>query len=85
MKKYIVCMDSYRVRDAQMFNTTGFTDSQLLEIDPFSDEFEDCWHDMELTPFIAVVSAESENEACEIAGRENRYDPRCLFSIEIGG
>ena len=82
-RHYVVCMDSYRVRDAQTFDTTGFTDEQLDAVDPHSEAHEDRWHDMEPSPLIAIVEASSEKEACEMAGKENRYDPRCLYAIEI--
>ena len=83
MNKYVVCMDSYRVRDAQMFDTSGLNDDELLQIDPFSKEQESHWNDMDPTPFIAVVEAETDEEACLSAGKSNGYDPRCLFAIQI--
>ena len=82
MDLYVVCMDSYRVRDAQMFNTVGLSDQELLEIDPFDESMEGRWNDMEPTPFIGIVEAESESDACQKAGAEYRYDPRCLFAIK---
>lgn len=82
MDLYIVCMDSYRVRDAQMFDTVGISDQELLEIDPFDESMEGHWHDMEPTPFIGVVEAENESDACQKAGTEYGYDSRCLFAIK---
>lgn len=63
MDLYIVCMDSYRVRDAQMFDTVGISDQELLEIDSFDESMAERWHDMEPTPFIGVVKAENESDA----------------------
>ncbi len=87
MKTYVVCMDSYRVRDAQMFDTSGFTDEELSQIDPFSAEMEQHWFDAEFTPYIGICNANSEQEACEIAAKMYRYDVRILFAtkIETGG
>lgn len=82
MDLYVVCMDSYRVRDAQMFNTVGLSDQDLLELDPFDVSMENRWFDMEPTPFIGILEAESESDACKKAGAEYRYDPRCLFAIK---
>ena len=82
MDLYIVCMDSYRVRDAQMFDTVGISDQELLEIDSFDESMAERWHDMEPTPFIGVVEAENESDARQKAGTEYRYDPRCLFAIK---
>ena len=83
MELYVVCMDSYRIRDAQVFNTVGPSDQELLEIDPFDVSMENRWDEIEPTPFIGIVKAESESEACQKAGAENRYDPRCLFAIKL--
>lgn len=83
MKTYVVCMDSYRVRDAQMFDTSGFTDEELGQIDPFSAEMEQHWIDAEFTPYIGIFNANSEQEACEIAAKKYRYDVRILFATEI--
>ena len=45
----------------------------------YSADSEDKWHDMEPTPFIAVIKAESEKEACKKAASQMRYDPAaCL-------
>ena len=75
-----------RTRTArQLFDTNGLSGDELLSIDPFDAESEDRWHDMEPTPFIAVVEAKSESDACEIAGILRRYDPRCLFAIQVQG
>lgn len=87
MNAYVVCMDSYRTRDAQMFETSSFSDEELLKIDPFSKEMEQYWFDAEFTPYIGVFNAETEKEACEMAAKMYRYDVRILFAtkIEIGG
>lgn len=83
MNTYVVCMDSSWVRDSQMFDIAGLTDDELADIDMYSADSEDKWHDMEPTPFIAVIKAESEEEACKKAATQMRYDPRCLFAIKV--
>lgn len=83
MKTYVICMDSYRVRDTQMFDTRSFSDNELLQTDPFDAEMEEYWHDAEVTPYIGVLSAKNEQEACRIAAKEYRYDSRVLYGIEI--
>ena len=65
MNTYVVCMDSSWVRDSQMFDIAGLTDDELADIDMYSADSEDKWHDMEPTPFIAVIKAENEEEACK--------------------
>lgn len=87
MNTYVVCMDEYRIRDAQMFDTSGFSDDELLQIDPFSSKMEKYWFDTEVIPYIGVVVADSEKMACEIAAKMYRYDIRVLYAtkIEIGG
>ena len=80
---YIVCMDSYRVRDAQMFDTKGFSDDELLQMDPFSAEMESRWFDAEVTPFVGVFDAQSEQEACEFAAKYYHYDVRVLYVLEV--
>lgn len=83
MHTYIVCMDSAWIRDSQMFDIADLTDDELAEIDIYGTNTEDRWHDMEPTPFIAVIKAESEEEACKKAATQMRYDPRCLFAIKV--
>lgn len=80
---YVVCMDSYRLRDTQMFDTSRFSDDELLRIDPFNSEMENHWLNTEVTPYIGVVSGENSEEACRKAAKKYRYDPRVLFGIEI--
>ena len=53
------------------------------QIDMCGTDNEGRWHDMEPTPFIAVIKAESEEEACKKAATQMRYDPRCLFAIKV--
>ena len=62
MNTYVVCMDSSWVRDSQMFDIAGLTDDELADIDMHSADSEDRWHDMEPTPFIAVIKAENERK-----------------------
>lgn len=83
MNTYVICMDSVWVRDSEMFDIVGLTDEELTDIDMCGTDNEGRWHDMEPTPFIAVIKAESEEEACKKAGTQMRYDPRCLFAIKV--
>lgn len=83
MKTYVICMDSVWVRDSEMFDIVGLTDEELTDIDMCGTDNESRWHDMEPTPFIAVIKAESEEEACKRAATQMRYDPRCLFAIKV--
>lgn len=69
-KPYVVCMNSDRIRDTQMLDTSSFLDKELSQEDPFSQEIEAFWHDMNVTPFIGVFVAKDEQEACEIAAKE---------------
>lgn len=81
MKLYVVCMDSHWIRDAQMFDTMHLSDQQLNEVDPFSEENMDRWHDVEPTAFIGMIMAESEEIACRMIAVKYRYDYRLLFAI----
>lgn len=83
MKTYVVCMDSYRVRDTQIFDTSCFSMDELLQIDPFSADTEEFWRDAEVTPYIGVFNAENSEDACYKAAKEYNYDPRALYGIEI--
>lgn len=82
MDTYVVCMDSVWIRNAEMFDTVGL-DVSGIGFDMLGEEHESRWHEMEPTPFIAVVKAENEKEACKKAAVEMRYDPRCLFAIKV--
>jgi hypothetical protein len=81
MNTYVICMDSVWVRDSEMFDIVGLTDEELTDM--CGTDNEGRWHDMEPTPFIAVIKAESEEEACKKAATQMRYDPRCLFAIKV--
>lgn len=84
LKPFIVCMDSSYIRDAQMMNTEGLSDDDLEEGSVFCNaEYEDLWHDIEPNPYIDFIWAENEKQACEIAGKNKRYDPRILFAVAI--
>lgn len=48
---------------SQMFDLVGLPDSELTELDVCGTENEGRWHDMEPTPFIAIIKAETENES----------------------
>ena len=82
-QKYVVCMNENYVRDAQMLDTSELTDKEFQNFDYYSCENEHLWHDMEPNPFIAIIEAESEDEACKIAAEQKRYDKRCLYAIKI--
>ena len=84
MNQYVVCMDSYYVRDAQMFDPSGLSDGEMSNADIHSRAMEEHWHDMEPTPFIGIVKAENEDEACRVIAEQYRYDVRCLFATKIG-
>lgn len=81
MKLYVVCMDSYWIRDAQMFDTKDLNDEQLSALDPFSDENTDRWYDTEPTAFIGMIMAESEEIACRMIAVKYRYDYRQLYAF----
>ena len=83
MNTYVICMDSVWVRGSEMFDIVGMTDEELTDIDMCGTDNEGRWHDMEPTPFIAVIKAESKEEACKKAATQMRYDPRCLFAIKV--
>ena len=53
-----------------MLDTSSFSDKELSQVDPFNQEIEAFWHDMNVTPFIGVFVAKDEQEACEIAAKE---------------
>ena len=79
--KYVVCMDSYWVRDAQMIDVSDVED--INNINTFANDLDDRWRDIEPTPFIAVIEAASGDDACKIAAEQYRYDHRCLFAQKI--
>lgn len=79
-QKYVVLMDPYYVRDAQLIRTDGLSDGEFGDLDPYSDEAEDIACDMEPTPFIGIFEAEDAEEAVRAAAEKYRYDPRVLFA-----
>ncbi len=83
MSVYVVCMDPYYVRDAQMLDTKRLTDEELEQADPFSTELENHWFDAEVTHFVGAFHAQSEQEACELAAKQHRYDIRSLFATKV--
>lgn len=81
--RYVVCMNESYVRDAQRVNSDELSHEEFDEIDFYDLENDDMWMDMEPVPFIDIVEADSEEEACKIAGEVSRYDYRLLFAIQI--
>jgi len=81
LDKYVVCMDPYWVCNAQMIDVSDVED--INDINSFANDLDDRWRDMEPTPFIAVIEAVSEDDACRIAAEQYRYDHRCLFAQKI--
>lgn len=79
--KYVVCINSYWVRDAQMIDVSDIED--INDINTFADDVDKRWKDIEPNPFIAVVEASSEDDACRIAAAQYRYDHRCLYAQKI--
>lgn len=79
--KYVVCMDSYWVCDAQMFDVSDVED--INDVNRLADDIDERWRGMEPNPFIAVVEAASEDDACRIAAAQYRYDHRCLYAQKI--
>ena len=79
--KYVVCMDSYWERNAQMIDVSDVED--INNINTFANDLDDRWRDIEPTPFIAVIEAASGDDACKIAAEQYRYDHRCLFAQKI--
>ena len=81
--KFAVLMNSSYVRDSQMFDPAGLSEEEFNQIDLHGEESEGRWHDMEPVPFIAIVEAKTETEACGKAAEQYRYDARCLFAEKI--
>lgn len=83
MNVFVVCLDSYWVRDTQMFDARGLSEDELDNLDMCSEANLDRWHDTDPCPFVGIVTAASEAEACKKAGAEHGYDPRSLFGIIV--
>ena len=81
--KYVVCMNEGYVRDAQYLDTRNLTQEQFDELDYCDSDNDNLWRDMEPNPFIAIVEANSEEEACRKAAEQKRYDSRCLYATKI--
>lgn len=64
-----------------MIDVTGV--KNINDIHFFADDLDERWRDMEPNPFIAIVEAVSEDDACRIAAEQYRYDHRCLFAQKI--
>ncbi len=82
-RKYVVCMNSVYVRDAQFLDTRDLSQDVFDEFDYYSPENEDQWIDMEPSPFVAIVEADSNESACKIAAKQKYFDARCLFATKI--
>ena len=85
MKTYLVCMDSHYVRDAQVFRTENYSEEELNQIDIHSEHEENSWRDAEITPYIDIVQAHDEDEACRMVAQRCRYDEKCLYATDIAG
>lgn len=81
--KYVVCMDTVYVRDAQFLDTQDLSQAAFDEFDYYDSENDDRWKDMVPYPFVAIVEADSEDSACTIAAKRAQFDRRCLFAIKI--
>ena len=81
--KYVVCMNEEYIRDAQYLDTKNLSQDEFDEFDYYNSNNEDLWRDMEPNPFIAIVEADSEEDACQKAAEQERYDSRCLYAIKI--
>ena len=82
-KIYVVCIIEDFVRDAQLFNPRDNDELYDTEChDIYSVENEVHWTDFTPSPFVAVVNASTEEEACLIAGAAHRYNPQMLYAFE---
>ena len=82
-RKYVVCIDSSFVRDAQFLDTVDLSQESFEEHDHYDVESEDLWKDMDPYPFVAIIEADSKDSACKIVAKQKHYDRRCLFAIKI--
>lgn len=83
MPKFVVCINSGLIRDAQMFDIQGLYDNQLDELDYFDCELEHRWQDREVSPFVGVTESDDGEIACAIVGEKMGIDPRALFAIQV--
>lgn len=81
--KYVVCVNRTFIRDAQMFETDGFDDSELSNLDYFDCEHESRWYDRDVTPYMGIVSASDGKSACAVIAERHSIDPRVLFAIQV--
>lgn len=82
MKAYVVCMDPTYVRNAETINTLALNDDEFNDFDWMGCETERMWHEMNPIPFIDIVEAPDEEEACKIVAERKRYDARTLYAFE---
>lgn len=81
--KYVVCMKDTYVRDAEMLDTSELSDEEFNDEDFMSSKIDEYWKDIFPIPFITIIEAKSEKEACQNAAKHNQYDSRCLYAIKI--
>lgn len=83
MDKFIICINSSYVRDAEIFDPTGIEDDKMDDLDYHDCSLEDRWSGSDVNPFICVIEADDETSACKIAGDEHCMDPRILYAIKV--
>ena len=83
MPKFVVCINSGLIRDAQMFDIQGLDDDQLDELDYFDCDLEHRWTDREVSPFVGITDADDGEIACAIVGEKSGIDSRALFAIQV--
>ena len=81
-KTYVVCIDESYLRDTQYFNAEDLSDEEFEESGNGLDT-ENCWCDVGLNAFVDIVSAGSNEDACEIAAEKWGYDKRTMFATEV--
>lgn len=83
--KYVVCLSSSWIRDAQYIDTTGLNDDEFSDCDvnPYSPDYDWLWCDIDFNAFIGVVEASCANDACNIASIKYGYDVRTLYAERV--
>lgn len=80
--KYVVCIDPMYARDTLCFSSKDLSQSEFEDFD-YYDTDEQPWMEIDAPPFIDIVEAETEEEACKIAIRNTEYDERIMYAIKI--